>query len=313
MLTFLMKLLRNTVVDISKKLFVADKWNVGIVSEPISTFLEAGAKPAVRWLPGPGRNRFFADPFAVSRNDVLHILMEDYDYYASRGRISSVSVDGENATVPRVVIDEPCHMSHPYLVEHEGAIYCIPETCDIREVMLYRAIDFPTRWTKVATLISGFAGVDNTVMEYDGRWWLFATDQNDGPNHKLRIWFAPGLTGPWKPHSLDPAKIDVRSSRPAGTPFIHHGRLFRPSQDCSEAYGKRITLNHVTRLTPYEFREEYAGTIEPCEKGPYSFGTHTVSAALDLTVIDGMKRVFAGSHPSMVIHKLRRIFTSSGH
>lgn len=313
MLVFLLKLFKNNLGELSKKLFVADKWNIGVVNEPITRFLETGPAPDVTWMPPPERGRFFADPFALSRDNVLHILLEDYSYAASKGRISSFSIDGENIAGPRAVLDESWHMSHPYIVEYAGSIYCIPETCDAREVALYRAGGFPENWAKVATLIGDFAGVDTTVVEYRDRWWLFATDQDDGPNHKLRIFFAPKLTGPWERHFLNPAKIDVRSSRPAGTPFMHHGALIRPSQDCSEYYGRRIVLNRITKLTPYEFEEEYAGTIEPYETGPYAHGTHTVSAAAGVTVIDGMKKVFVGGDPAMVVHKLRRIFTSSGH
>jgi hypothetical protein len=245
MLIFLLKTSRNAITGMLRKLFIADSWNVGIVNKPVSAFLEGGARPDVRWLPAPARNRFFADPFAVHQGGYVLILLEDYDYYSSRGRISCVMADSEGATAPEPVLDETLHLSHPYLVEDRGKIYCIPETCDAGKVVLYQVTDFPRTWTEAATLIGGFAGVDNTVFRFEGRWWLFATDQNDGPNHKLRIWHAPEIQGPWQPHARNPAKIDVRSSRPAGTPFFYQGSLYRPAQDCSETYGGRITMKCI--------------------------------------------------------------------
>jgi len=68
---------------------------------------------------------------------------------------------------------------------------------------------------------------------------LFFTDADDGPLTKLRVWFADDLLGSWCPHPGNPVKPDIRSARPAGTPFVHDGALYRPAQDCSRTYGAR--------------------------------------------------------------------------
>lgn len=310
MIVFAFKLLRNLVVELCTRMFVADRWNVGVVNQPISTFLEE-EKPGVRWLEPPANNRFYADPFVIATDDGVHVLFEDFDYYKSKGRISAVRVGEDEPAVPKVALEETFHLSHPYVFEHDGSIYCIPETCVANEVILYRAERFPANWTRVATLIHDFAGVDGTVIQHEGRWWLFATDQNDGWNYKLKIWHAPDLTGPWEPHQLNPVKSDIRSARPAGTPFVHDNCLYRPAQDCSLTYGGRITLNRVVKLTTHEFEEETVGIIEPYQDGPYPDGVHTISAASNVTVVDGMRKVFIGRHPSMIIHKLRRAFKRS--
>jgi hypothetical protein len=297
-------------IEFCTRAFVADRWNIGLANQPISAFLQK-EKPGVRWLAPTAKNRFYADPFAIAAKDGVHVLFEDYDYYTSKGRISAVRVGEERITVPEVALEEPFHLSHPYVFEHDGVIYCIPETCAANEVILYRADRFPTSWTRVTTLIRDFAGVDSTVLDHEGRWWLFATDQNDGWNYKLKIWHAPTLTGPWEPHVHNPVKSDIRSSRPAGIPFVHNDCLYRPAQDCSMTYGGRITLNRVLKLTAYEFEEKEVGIIEPYQDGPYPDGVHTISAASNVTVVDGMRKVFIGRDLSMIIHKLRRAFTRS--
>lgn len=361
MVVFVLKMIRNVVVEAATKFFLADRWNIAIVDRPISSFAAspalAGSCPGaneaaisgdpetatlsgtrrarsresegfsrsvgadavrhqkttearIRWLPKPPPHRFSADPFAIRRGDALHILYEDFDYTTSKGRISAIQITGDHVGEPEVVLVEPFHLSHPYLFQHDGVEYCIPEAYQTGDVVLYRADDFPRGWKRVATLISGFAGVDSTVIAYRDMWWLFATDQDDGPNHKLKIWWAADLTGPWKPHPLNPVKIDVRSARPAGTPFVHQECLFRPAQDCSKAYGGRIVINRVTRLTPYEFDEEPAGALDPLRGQPYADGVHTMSGVGDTTVIDGVRKTFIGAHPAMVKYKLRRIFSS---
>jgi hypothetical protein len=278
-------------------LFRHAEWNIGIVHSPIAAYLEADARPLVSWFPPAKRGRFLSDPFAVIRNGTVHVLCEEYDYAAGKGRIVSIELkDWRHPSKKRTAIELPIHTSYPYLLEHRGNIYCVPETHQAREVAIYKANQFPQEWIKCAPLISDFSGLDATVFQYEERWWLTCTSKDDGgplPGcKKLFIWHAPELLGPWRPHSGNPVKIDISSSRPAGTPFMHAGYLYRPAQDCLRNYGGRIVINRVTRLTPSEFDEEPAAVIEPYANGPYPDGVHTISAAGDVTIIDGLRRRF---------------------
>jgi hypothetical protein len=188
-------------------------------------------------------------------------------------------------------MERPFHMSYPYLFEYRDAIYCIPETYEAREIALYRAEQFPARWKKVATLVDNFAGLDSSVFVYVGHWWLMCAEEAN-PRYKLFIWQAPNPLGPWVPHESNPVKIDITSSRPAGTPFMHDGYLYRPAQDCSRTYGGSIVLNRVLTLTLYKFKEERVSVIQPYLTSPYRDGVHTISAAGNITIIDAKRRAF---------------------
>jgi hypothetical protein len=269
--------------------FRAAKWSVGVVDAPISTFL-AGEVPDVHWAPEPGRSRYLADPFAIERAGKLVVLAEDYEYATHRGVVSAVTIGGD--ALPTVVLDTGVHASYPYLVEHAGEVFCIPETYQAREVRLYRAVEFPTKWEHVATPVEDMAALDATVVRHDERWWMFCTDRDDDPNGKLHLFHAERLEGPWEPHALNPVKTDVRSSRPAGTPFVHDGALHRPAQDGSESYGGGVTITRITDLTPTTFSETAVAQIAPRANGPYPNGIHTIASAGDRTVIDGRRDTF---------------------
>jgi hypothetical protein len=86
-------------------------------------------------------------------------------------------------------------------------------------------------------------------------------------------------------------KTDVRSSRPAGTPFYHDEHFYRPAQDCAVTYGDSIRINRIVRLTPTEFSEEPVARIRPPAGSPYTQGFHTLSAGGDITVVDGRQDV----------------------
>ena len=289
---FSLKVLRNAAIRIGRFLVRHEMWNIGIVASPITAFLNPEVKPQIHWVSRTSSSAFLADPFGIFKDDKLTILCENFDYGTSKGTISSVESAEATRPLIRPAIVLSVHMSYPYLIVFEGEIYCIPETANAREVALFKAVEFPNRWVRVALLISDFAGVDCTVIRRDGLWWLFCVNRDRG-DHALYVWHAKDLVGPWKPHSSNPVKIDIRSARPAGTPFIHEGYLIRPAQDCSRAYGGSIVLNRVIRLTTTEFREEPIARVQADLEGSYPDGLHTLSAVGDFTLIDGKRFGFS--------------------
>lgn len=266
----------------------ASKWTIGVAREPIAGFLD-GETPEISWLPEAVGGRYLADPFGHREDGRLWALVEEYDYTSRRGVISALDTE---TGISGVVLDTGVHASYPYLFEHDGALFCVPETYQAGEVRIYRCAAFPHEWDHVGTPVSGMAALDPTVFHHDGRWWLMCTDQLSGPNTKLHVFHATGLDAPWQPHALNPVKTDIRSSRPAGTPFVIEGRLYRPAQDTSGGYGSGVTINRVDRLTPTEYEETVVATVSPDREGRYRGGIHTLSAAGDVTLVDGRRDVF---------------------
>jgi len=275
-----------------RSLFLVEQWNVGVVDTPIHRFLDGRGPARVRWLPQPGRDQFLADPFGVRREGRLSVVMEEWDHRRRTARIVAVEMD-EHAgfSEPTIAMEPPFHVSYPYLVEWDGDLYCIPETGRLGRVDVYRCTDFPRRWVRVGSLIEGFPARDPTVFRHEGRWWLLCGAPRLA-SAELHAWYADDLQGPWHPHHGNPLKTDIRSARPAGTPFTLEGRLYRPAQDGSRTYGGGVSINRIVRLTPDEFAEEPVATVRPPEDGPYRSGIHTLSAVGDVTLIDAKRVVF---------------------
>jgi hypothetical protein len=291
-----------------RALFRHDQWNIGIIDRPIAQFLTMSVLPEIEWLPATRRSELRADPFGTLYQGRPTILCEYFSYRDNRGFI--VAIDPERgAAGARVQIgpDRPVHLSYPFLFEAGGRLLCVPESSAAKEIVLYEVERFPDRWVKAATLIAGRAFADATVFQYQGRWWLAASDVADkGANSELHLWFAEAPRGPWEAHPGNPVKIDVRSARPAGAPFWVDGALYRPAQDCSSTYGARVIINRVLALTPTEFCEEVAATVNPDPAGKYPAGLHTLSTLGDRTLIDGKRSVFVGAEFFRVLrHYLR--------
>jgi len=198
-------------------------------------------------------------------------------------------------------------VSFPFPVEHDGHLYCVPETAALGEVGLYELSGASTEMRKVATLLGGTSICDPVVFLFENMWWLLGTDLQAGPLSILCAWFADELLGPWTPHPRNPIKRDIASSRSAGTPFVVEGSLYRPSQDCSRTYGGRVVINRVSSLTPDEFEEHPVAVLEPEHNGPFSDGLHTISSGGSITLVDGKARRSVFSSRAVFAHRCRRL------
>lgn len=273
-----------------RRLVKSDSWDSGLILEPVTSVL-GGAAPEIMWLPDAARNRYFADPFVVSVDDVIHVIVEEYDYSKDRGRLVRISREASGDFRGPVTLAElPHHLSYPYLFRVEGRLYCTPEAAQSREVALYEVDEHNWNMRKAATLVCDFAGVDPTVVRAFGRWWLFATDADRGPDSHLMAWHASDLVGPWTPHEGNPIKVDVSSARPAGTPFWIGGDLIRPAQDCTDEYGGALVLNRLLCLSPTDFAEE--PIILPGDSHHRLRRVHTLSNDGMATAIDRKRRGF---------------------
>ncbi len=262
------------------------QWNVGIINKPIQSFISE-KEYEVEWFPTPDRRHFLADPFGAKINGDSYVFMEEYDYNKRKGKISYIKLSERNKPLElKTAIEKPYHMSYPYLFQNKNNVYCIPETSQNNEATIYK-ITAPSIWEKKHTIIKGVDVVDPSLIEYNGKWWLFFSRSGDYSN--LYLWYAEDLFGDWKPHKNNPVKIDISSSRPAGTMVIHEGVLYRPSQDCAESYGARIVINKVLKISPMEFLEKPILTINPNSNALN--GVHTLSSFGEITLIDGVRSI----------------------
>jgi len=297
----------------ARGILLSETWKIGVVESPLTEFAAQYLLPAIHWLPNPAPNRFLADPFLVETGDGFLLMAEEFDLAANRGRIVQLhSPDTAFTGAPRDAIREDCHMSYPFLLRDGGELYCIPETYQKGGIFAWRRDEAAGSWKGPRQIFGGqtagkLAPIDPTLVEYDGRWWLFCTDKYDGIDSKLRLYYADSPWGPWTAHARNPVKVDIRSSRPGGAPFVYRGELYRPAQDSSKHYGWRLMVNRVTRLSPTDFAEETVRVFDSDRLGVS--GIHTLAGCDQLSVVDGRVDRFLPRRSARVFaHKLRRLF-----
>jgi hypothetical protein len=287
-------------------------WNVGVARWPGLDPGDGDVTLEPRWFPDPPYGHFLADPFPVRGGaEGATILAEDFDFPTRTGRLVAGRWDatrGVSSWEPAFPL--PHHASYPFVVHTQHGTFCVPECLRSGEVAAWRLHDDGS-WARAATLIAGRRLVDPTILEYNGRWWLFATDEDRRSDTNLYLWHAQTFFGPWQPHRLNPLKTDVRSTRSAGPLFRIGERLVRPAQDCSRTYGGQIVLNEVVRLDEAVFEERPIATVRIVDSSPYPQGPHTLAFLTpDLVLVDG-KRTELTDVPLAVRRLPRRIVSLS--
>ncbi len=238
----------------------------------------------------PPKDRDWADPFVLEERGVYHVFFEEYLYHRNKGHIAYLTInrDGE-ATDSVKVLEADCHLSYPFLFRHEGTLYMMPEKGQKRVIDLYRCLEFPHRWERVRTLLSGVKAVDATLLRHNDLWWLFANlAENEGMStwDELSLYYSTDLlTSDWVPHPRNPVVSDVRSARPAGRIYMDDGHLYRPSQNCSRGYGCGMSINRIETLTTTDYRETRVHKIEP-RRTDKIVATHTINRAGAMSVAD---------------------------
>ena len=230
--------------------------------------------------------RFFADPFVLMRGDLAHVFCEEVPFATGRGLISHFTIDDRgNVSGPRPVLEQPYHLSYPFVFERDGEVWMIPESSAARTVELYRAERFPDRWTKQAILLDDVLADDSTLFETDGRLFLFAAlrDWQASSCDALGLYRANSLTGPWHAHPANPVLLDPSAARPAGALFAHGRGIVRPAQDCSRGYGRSLAFCRIDRLDDEGFSQTVVARL--ASHGPVR-GPHTYNRAGDVEVID---------------------------
>jgi len=130
----------------------------------------------------PPKDRFWADPFVICRNNKVYIFVEEFLYKTNKGHIALLELDNEGKLLhTRKILEKPYHMSYPFLIEYDNCYYMIPETHDNKTIELYKCDEFPDKWSFVMNLKENIVALDTTMFFYENKWWLDLEDvKGDG-------------------------------------------------------------------------------------------------------------------------------------
>ena len=276
-----------------------------------SIAIYAGDSP-LRLTPAPGARtpvltaedvtdvpaRFVADPFMVQVDGVWHMFFEVLNNQPNKGEIGhATSHDGIAWHYQRIVLEEPFHLSYPYVFQWNGDFYMTPETLGANAACLYRATRFPDKWMLEKEMLPG-QHADPSIFSFASRWWLF-TCPNPYQHDTLGLYSAASPVDDWMEHPSSPIiSGDKTMARPAGRVLEFDGKLVRFAQDCYPTYGRQVRAFEIAELTATTYREREAAAapvLTQSTSGWNVSGMHHVDAhRVDdrwLACVDGLEDV----------------------
>ncbi len=296
----------------------SDLWTVGLVPlsiEQLTAQRLVEVRDRILWMPDPGPWRYCADPFALQDGHRLQVFVEAYDYRTKHGVIEHHEIDLQQQRWSHIgtALAQPFHLSYPFVFRHQGRNWMIPESAKAGEIALYSAGPTLLDWQRECALLPGVPGVDATVIQHDGRWWMFFAiyGKESRDRRELHMAWADELHGPWQTCGNNPIHTGLGNSRPAGTPWVaEDGSVRLPVQDCRGDYGVATSWLRLTDLSPQGAQvqvlpDRLTGAMANTD---YVEGLHTVAACGEWTLID-VKRIERGRYRQWldIKRRLRRV------
>lgn len=266
------------------------KWGIAFVkSSWRNTILRKGIK-----VKNP-KGRFFADPFVISKDAKTVCYVEDYSYSSKKGCITAIEIIGDKEyKILGPVIEEPFHMSFPFIFEYKNELYMIPETSESNSIRLYKCTDFPLKWKYQKDVMGKIKAVDSMVFEHDNKWWLLCntamSDMDKSRAALVAFYSESPLSDNWIAHESNPLMVDDEHSRNGGILEANTKSLIRVRQKPAfNFYGKRMSIAKINNLTPSTFFEKEISLIEP-DFFKNIKGCHHMHSNGSYTVYDYVKR-----------------------
>lgn len=262
-----------------KQFFFQEQWQLMVMASK-SDWNQLALYRSKKLL--PPQDRIWADPFTVVHDHKTFLFFEELIHKKRRAHIAYFELDQDlqpKTKAPIVVIDEPFHLSYPSIYSIDSDYYCCPESAASERLILYKADDFPNKWSPVKTLLEGVKVYDPTLIQHQGSWFLFCNQRilsQSSSDMYLHIYYTDDLlTMPLQSHPSNPIYRDARISRPAGALFKDaQGNWIRSAQCCAPRYGHSIQFFKIEELSKTTFREVPVSQLLPhWEKS--ILGTHT--------------------------------------
>lgn len=262
---------------------VSNDWQIGIIKSDLKSFLFANKKKKVNWIKSDF-NVYKADPFGVEKEGKLYLFYEEYikslEYAVLRCGIFDENL---KFIVDQIILDDGTHKSFPFVFQHLGKYYLMPESGYIDKLIVYEATEFPFKWKEKMILLN--FPVSDAVIKYLGnKWYLFYSKSKAvNENKVLYLRVSNQLFDDWQNLEERIVKNDLYDSRNAGDIVNLGGSYYRFAQNCEKQYGENVVVNEILDFDISSYTERFV-----LEKRLLSAnnGFHTLNATSNFVLLD---------------------------
>ena len=240
------------------------------------------------------KNRWFADPYVIKKENFHYIFFEDYSLKKEKGAVSCIRVDKKNRTKYfKEIIEENFHLSFPFIFKYNKNYFMIPESEKNNSLRLYKCIKFPDKWRFVKKIIKNVNCVDSVVFKW-GKKWILLTSQaeNEFLHNKLFAYTSKNpISSNWKKLNSNPVVESNIFGRNAGLIQESKRQIYRISQAYLPGnYGAFISINKILNIFKNKYYEKKIKDVLPLYEKNIR-GIHTLNYVKNFTVFDYSKWV----------------------
>lgn len=202
---------------------------------------------------------WFADPFLYERDEKLYLFCEVFDLIEHKGKEGYCVLNEDGTwTSPKIIIDEPFHLSFPNIFEFKGDIYIMPEMSGDYSLKVYKAVAFPDKWEIADVVLPDVFACDSVFIETARSRFLLTNEMyHNVPNGQYASCWVKNYL--YEMNGLKAIEDGIKVAegdygvRNAGKTFYYEGKLYRIGQDCRERkYGCGMALFEIESVTPYK-------------------------------------------------------------
>ena len=233
--------------------------------------------------------RFLADPFVTSVDGRTCLFVEDCDFKTNKGYISVYELLEDGPVLLGRALEEPFHLSFPYIFNFDGRLFMCPETIDADSVRVYECVSFPLVWQHRETVIEGLRAADPMIFQEAEKWWMLVTldlGRNGDFDSCLALFSAEHpLSTNWVAHESTPLVVDSQGGRNGGL-LTDGSNWFRVAQRQGFAsYGEAVSLRRIESITSNKYSEREVHRVLPMF-APAVKGLHHFHSNGEWTVFD---------------------------
>lgn len=275
----------------AKEFFIREEWNIAI--RPIGEkrlYQEDGTIEPFKVVSNSFRY-WCADPFIITVGAEDYLFFEMFDRFKGKGVIGYRVID-KNGKIGKMqkAYESKHHLSFPFVFEHEGDYYMMPESSYDRNLMLLKAKHFPDQWEVVKTWFSGEKVCDSVMFEKDGDVFLL-TQPIEYPYTHAKLNLYQLVNNNWVPCEGNPVVDNSSCARMAGAIVFHKNQRIRPAQNC-RIYGDSVYFGVINEVSHKGYSESEINKIESTSisvqgvKAEKFCGIHTYNSSNRYEVID---------------------------
>lgn len=248
----------------------------------------------------PDFKAWYADPIPFLWNEEQYVLVEVYQKFLNKGVIGLCELDINGKLLrPRIILEEPFHLSFPNVFTVDGQVYMIPECSATKQLRVYRMQGDIYHWEIYKIFKNVGELVDTVVYQNEnGNLYFLCCEVNQKNKHQTRL----------RQYEVqdfnDPLKIKLKISweqreysyvvRNGGGFINDSGQLYRVAQQSTEkVYGKAVILNKIVKIDEESLNEVFFKKMTPYTVNIHlpnyiyrKWGIHTYGKTNGFEIID---------------------------